>query len=346
MSLLVARLRRLSGRLALSWTLFVIAGVVVGLVIAPYAFTVATEPDGTVAVVPIEGGIDGPTAAEVTASLSEAQADDSIKAVVLVSNSPGGSASASETMYMEVARTAEQMPVVGYVDAMAASGAYYALAPSDHITAKPSSLVGSVGVFAVTPADPQPLDEVIATGPDKLSGGDERAWMHKTESLRHAFVGAVVEHRGDRLELSRAEVSEASLYTGGEAVNNGIVDDIGSLRDSVREAAARADLDDYDVEVLRPERDENASAKFMTRTNYVASDDPDKELVSPSYFLGELGTDPAVPYIVMVPPSVFAATASDANATDDDAVVVESEAQTESEGGTNESTPENLGVIG
>lgn len=307
MSLMLERLRRLLGRLAGSWKVFAVVGLLVGLTLAPYAYSTATERDATVAVIPLEGGIDGPNAAGVAAQLAQARADGSIQAVVLLSNSPGGSASASETLYMEVARTAEQMPVVGHVDAMAASGAYYALAPTDHINGKPSSLVGSVGVYVTTPTDPQPLDGVIASGSDKLSGGDQRDWMHKTESLRRAFVGAVFEHRGDRLDLTREELSDAGIYTGAEAVENGLMDGIGSVRDSIREAAERADLHDYDVEVLRADRDGNASTKFVTRTNYVASEAPNKELVSPSYFVGNLGEDPAMPTIVMLPSSVVVA---------------------------------------
>jgi protease-4 len=313
MSLLTERLRRATRRLALSWTLFVIVGVVVGLVAAPYAFSMAAEPSGTVAVVPVEGGIDGSTAAGTAAMLQQARADASIEAVVLLANSPGGGASASESMYLDVKRTADRMPVVASVDAMAASGAYYTIAPSDKVFTKPSSLVGSVGVYTSTPQDPQPIDEVVATGPDKLSGGDRRDWEHKTESLRRALVGAVFDSRGEQLTISRSELSEAGIFTGSQAVTKGMADEIGGLQAAIRDAADRAGLDSYDVEVLRPGGDGGAdsSVKFISRANFVASDAPNKELVAPEYFVGELGEDPAVPNIVMLPASVLAATVDD-----------------------------------
>jgi protease-4 len=303
MSLLSERSRRFLDRLTRSWVVFVALGVVVGLLLAPVAFQVASTSTGTVAVVPISGAIDGPTAAGTTAMLAEARNDPNIEAVVLVSNSPGGGASASETMYLEVSRTAEQMPVVASVDASAASGAYYAIAPSDYVYAKPASLVGSVGVFVTTPQDPQPIDQVTASGPKKLSSGNERDWAYKTESLRRAFVGAVFESRGENLSISREELSKANIYTGAQAVRNGMVDETGGTSQAIRDAARRAGLDNYDVRVMRPTNE----SVFVSRTNYVASDHPNKTMVSASYFVGNLGEAPAMPNFLMMPESVLAA---------------------------------------
>jgi protease-4 len=269
-------------------------------------FLFAASPGGTVAIVPVSGGIDGDTAASVTVQLQQARQDPDVDAVVLLANSPGGGASASETLYLEVARTAEQMPVVASVDALAASGAYYAAVPADRVYTKPSSLVGSVGVFTSTPNQLQPIDEVIASGPDKLSGGSQRDWLYKTESLRRAFVGAVYENRGENITLSRAELSQAGLYTGAQAVDRGLADEIGGLSAAIRDAAQRADLEDYDVEVLRGD----ATATFLTRAAFVASDAPDKRMVEPGYFVGS-PADAAAPNVVMLPPSVVAAAVDD-----------------------------------
>jgi protease-4 len=306
MSLLSDRFRRFMGRLTDSWVLFAALGLVIGLLIAPFAFQAATTTTGTVAVVPVAGGVNGAMAAGVSAQLQKARADPSIEAVVLVSNSPGGGAAAGETMYLEVARTAEQMPVVASVDSMAASAAYYTIAPSDYIYAKPSSFVGSVGVFISAQTDPQPIDRVIASGPNKLSGGTERDWSYKLEAVRSSFVGAVYKHRGDNLTLSREEVSKGTLFTGGQAVQNGMADEVGGTSQAVRRAARMAGLDDYQVTVLRPTNE----SVFVSRSNYVASSAPQKRMVPASHFVGQLG-DPAVPNIVMMPPSVVAAAAAE-----------------------------------
>jgi protease-4 len=302
--------------------------IVVGLVVAPHAFSAVAEPSGTVAVVPLEGGIDGGTAAGVAASLAEVRQDPSVDAVVVVSNSPGGGAAASERLYLEVARTAGEMPVVASVDATAASGAYYAIAPADHIYAKPASLVGSVGVFTTTPTEVQPIDEVIASGPDKLSGGDKREWEHTVESLRQAFVGGVFEQRGDALTLDRTELAEAGIYTGAPAVEAGLADDIGGFSAAVDRAAEAASVSDYDVEVLRPA----GTARFLTRANFVASDAPDKRMVPPSYFVGDLAETPAAANVLMLPPSVVAA------------AIEESDAGTANESSTGESDARAAGV--
>jgi protease-4 len=282
-------------RIARSYVLFVVIGVVVGLALAPVAWN-ASSSDGTVAVVPVAGAIDGGTAAGVTSMLQQARSDPDVEAVVLLVNSGGGGAAASEEMYLQTKRTAGEMPLVTSVDAAAASGAYYTIAPSDHIYAKPSSTVGSVGVLATTPQALEPTGLVSTTGPNKLTGGDEREFNYILESLGNAFVGAVFEQRGDRLELSRSEVEQARIYSGTQAVQNGMADSIGGRQAAVERAAEEADLDNYDVRVMRP----GGTTQFISRSNYVSSNAPDKEMVSAKYLYGE---DTTAPVFLMMPAS-------------------------------------------
>lgn len=267
---------------------FVVLGIVVGLAIAPAAYSVGGGTDGVVAVVPLEGSIDGQSAAAVSAMLTKARQDPDIKAVVIVSNSGGGTASASEELYFQTKRTAAEMPVVASVDAAAASGAYYTISPADHIYAKPSSVVGSIGVLAPLPPEVEPNDIIGTTGPHKLTGADERDFLYIIESLQRAFVGAVEHQRGDALQLSRAELEEARVYSGTQAVRNGLADSIGDQTAAVQEAAERAGLDDYRVKVLRPDE---VTVQFVSRSNYLASDADHKELRSPRYLLAN-GSDP------------------------------------------------------
>lgn len=289
------RIRGLLRRIARSYVLFVVIGVVVGLALAPVAWN-ASSSDGTVAVVPVAGAIDGGTAAGVTSMLQQARSDPDVEAVVLLVNSGGGGAAASEEMYLQTKRTAGEMPLVTSVDAAAASGAYYTIAPSDHIYAKPSSTVGSVGVLATTPQALEPTGLVSTTGPNKLTGGDEREFNYILESLGNAFVGAVFEQRGDRLELSRSEVEQARIYSGTQAVQNGMADSIGGRQAAVERAAEEADLDNYDVRVMRP----GGTTQFISRSNYVSSNAPDKEMVSAKYLYGE---DTTAPVFLMMPAS-------------------------------------------
>jgi protease-4 len=276
-------------RVATSYVLFVVIGVVVGLTVAPLAYNAATASGGTVAVVPIDGGIDGNTATAYTDMMQQVRQDSDIKAVVLVSNSGGGSAAASETMYLQTKRTAQQVPVVASIDASSASGAYYTIAPADTIYAKPASVVGSVGVLGTLPQDLEPNSIVGTTGPNKLSGGDSREFYSILESLRRAFVGAVVESRGDRLQLTAAELTQAQIYSGSQAVQNGLADRIGDRQAAIERAAEAANLESYRVRTLRPT---DQVVRFVSRNNYLASDAPNKEMVDFEYFAGRPGTGP------------------------------------------------------
>jgi protease-4 len=275
--------------------LFVAIGLVVGLAIAPVAFQ-AAESDSTVAVVPLSGGITGGTAASFGSMLEQARENPDVEAVVIVANSGGGSAAASEEIYLETKRTAEEMPVVAYVDAAALSGAYYAVAPADVIYAKPASFVGSVGTLANAPQSVEPNDIVATTGSNKLTGSDTREFYRMIETVGNAFYNGVEDGRGDRLELSRGELAQARIYTGTIAVENGLVDEIGDRRTAVRAAADEAGVESYDVRVLRSDRE----TLFLSRNNYLASDAPEKRMVSSEYFFDPDDTSPT---LLMVPAS-------------------------------------------
>jgi protease-4 len=308
------RTRSVLGRVATSYVFFVVLGLVVGLVVAPVAFGVGTpSADGTVAVVPLEGTITGQSAAAVTEMLDRAREDPEVDAVVIVANSGGGLASASETLYLAAKRTAAEKPLVASVDAGAASGAYYTIAPSGYIYAKPSSVVGSVGVLATAPQELEPNDVVATTGPNKLTGGDEREFYSILESDRRAFVGSVFEQRGDRLRLSRAELSQARIYSGSQGVELGLVDAIGSRDAAVKRAAREAGLSSYRVRELRPT---GFQPQFLSRGNYLASDAPEKRMVGPEFLLG--GSDEVragTPTFLMVPASYLTSTGANRTVT-------------------------------
>lgn len=294
------RLRWLLGRIARSYIVIIIVGIVIGLQVAPVVSDVVEEPvTGTVAVIPLQGGINGQSATEVAAMLQQARNDPSIKAVVLRVNSPGGSASASGLIYMEVKKTAEEMPVVSSVNTMAASGAYYAMASTDQIYVKPESLVGSIGVIFVAPTSIGPVEQIITSGPSKLSGADRKEWDYKTEAVKRAFVGAVMTGRGDRLNVPRSEITQAKLYTGGEAVQNGLADEVGGADDAIKRAASMAGLTGYDVKIMRPD----GTVQYITRSTYVSANVSDKELVSPTYFVGT-GEATDAPHFLMLPRSI------------------------------------------
>ena len=225
-----------------------LAAVVVGAAFAPMVYGASAGPDGVVAVVTIEGPVVGSTADNVEDELREIRQNDSVEAVVLKLDTPGGAPAASERMYTSVQRTSEEMPVIASVQGVSASGGYYAMLPADEIYVLPTSITGSVGLAARAPQAGPPVEG--PSGPDKRGVNPIEQWATQ-ETLADVFVQTVMEQRGDRIELSREEVSEADVYLGVRAVENGFADEIG-------------DLDDYAVE----ERDTSARFfPFLFRTD-------------------------------------------------------------------------------
>ena len=171
-----------------------------------------------------------------TANYSEyldyARRDDSIKAVVIKLNTPGGGASASERLYIETRRLREEKPVVMVMGDLVASGGYMMSMGASYSYAQAASLVGNVGVISVAgPLVPDLPDEAtVFSRPRKLDGGTRRQWIGMVDLLAAAFAQLVVAERGDRLHISREELMEARLYPGMVAVRLGLADEIGGDR--------------------------------------------------------------------------------------------------------------------
>ncbi len=202
-------------------------------------------PEPQVGIVKISNEISSSSARDIITMLNYAKDQNSIKAVVLLIDSPGGSAVASEEIYLNVLRLKKEKPVIAVIDTMGASGAYYVAVASDYIFAKPTSMVGSVGVWAQLP-EPEPVGEdVIISGPYKATGGSRKSVVSQIEMIKDAFVRAVMNGRIGRLKLTAEEVSKAQVFIGIEAAQNGYVDEIGSTTDALDRAAKEAGLRHY-----------------------------------------------------------------------------------------------------
>ncbi|MCX7680661.1 MAG: S49 family peptidase [Anaerolineae bacterium] len=181
------------------------------------------------------------------AEIEAARRDRRIRAVVVQFDSPGGEVAASQSLFLELQNLRREMPVVGSVDSMAASGAYYAALATDPIYAKPSSSVGNVGVWGRVPPDLGVNDFIITSGPFKLTGSNREEFLRELESVKREFLATVVSQRGARLTLTPAELSQGLLYSGREAVRLGLIDHIGGQTDAVAEAARQAGIAHYDT---------------------------------------------------------------------------------------------------
>ena len=178
--------------------------------------------------------------------LDYARRDDSIKAVVIKLDSPGGFSVESEELFLKTLKLREKKPVVISTGFIIASGGYLMSMGTNHIFTKSSSLVGNVGARIGPLGEPPPPNErEIASGPAKLSGLFYEDFVANTERSKEAFVRTVIAQRGDRLRISSAELSEAHLCQGIEAVRLGLVDDIGSEADAIEKAAELAGISNY-----------------------------------------------------------------------------------------------------
>ena len=183
----------------------------------------------------------------IQAQIEAAREDSSVKAVVVQLYSPGGEVVASQTLYLELQNLRREMPVVGSIDGMAASGAYYAAVATDPIYAKPSSAVGNVGVWAYIPDDLTVNDVILTSGPFKLTGSNRAEFLREVEGIKQEFLATVFSQRGERLKLSPAELSQGLLYPGREALHLGLIDRIGSQTDAIATAAEQAGIVHYEV---------------------------------------------------------------------------------------------------
>ncbi len=196
--------------------------------------------------------------------LGEAREDDAVKAVVLRVDSGGGSVLASELIRQEVVRVQEAgKPVVVSMGAVAASGGYWIGANADEIWAAPTTLTGSIGIFAIVPTFEDSLGEIgvtwdgVGTGPfvgaldptGGLGGAVARALQASIDHGYSQFVELVAEGRGMTPEQVDA-IGQGRVWTGEQALERGLVDNLGHLQDAIDSAAALADLESFGVRYL------------------------------------------------------------------------------------------------
>jgi protease-4 len=231
--------------------LFKIVGWILLLIVLPlglgYQLSLYFAPTPQIAVIRIEGDIWGSYTAYVSQALEEAGNDPAVRAVVLEVVSPGGEVSASEGLYFDVLSLREKKPVIVSINEMAASGAYYVASAADQIYAKPGSMVGNIGVISVLPSDDLVDEELITTGPFKLSGGPQVAYVRQMEMLKQTFLAAIMAQRADRLQVGPETLSRGEIYLGVQAQQMGLIDAVGSQGEAIAAAGRAARVRHYEV---------------------------------------------------------------------------------------------------
>ncbi|MDG5799240.1 signal peptide peptidase SppA [Marinilabiliaceae bacterium ANBcel2] len=221
-------------------------------------------PDDKVAVIYADGAIDAGSSGISSESLSrtirKARRDSMIKAVVLRINSPGGSGLGSEIIWREVNLTKKEKPVVVSMGDVAASGGYYIAAPADVIVAGPTTLTGSIGVFGQVPNTRGLLNKLGITtdrvtthnysdflSVDRpMSDDEKRIFQGYIERFYEIFLDRCSQGR-DMTTEEINQIGEGRVWSGVDAVTNGLVDENGGLNFAIDRAVELAELEEYRI---------------------------------------------------------------------------------------------------
>ncbi|MEX2123144.1 MAG: signal peptide peptidase SppA [Woeseia sp.] len=250
----------------------------VAIVVAAGEILDGVQPPGT---------IGGDSTAEV---LRRARMDESVRAVVLRVDSPGGSAFASEVIRNEIESLKQSgIPVVASMSSVAASGGYWISMAADRIYASPATITGSIGIFGMFPTFQRSLDTLgISTDGVGSSqwAGELRADRAMSDDARELvqvmiedgyddFIGKVAIHR-DMQPEQVDRIAQGQVWTGTDALENGLIDSLGSLEDAIAAAAELAELEPDEYGVIYYEKEltpaEQLALQFLGGAAHVGLD--------------------------------------------------------------------------
>ncbi|GGS58038.1 signal peptide peptidase SppA [Planobispora rosea] len=251
----------------------------------------------------------------ICAALRAARRDDHVKAIVFRVDSPGGSYIASDSIWREVVLTREAgKPVIVSMGDVAASGGYFVSMAADVIIAQPGTLTGSIGVFGGKPVIGELLDKIGVTSETVSEGANaamfstahgfsESQWARVNawlDRIYDDFVGKAAQGRGLTRERAH-ELARGRVWTGADARDGGLVDEVGGLEDALDLARKRAGLPVdapirtypklHPLERLRPPESSEDRAAALARVR-VEAWGPIAALA------GELGLSPYGPLIL------------------------------------------------
>lgn len=237
----------------------------VAVIVAAGEILFGSQPPGTI------GGD------STAALLRRARNDESVKAVVLRVDSPGGSKFASEVIVDEIrALRDEGIPVVASMSSVAASGGYAISMYADRIFASPSTITGSIGIFGMFPTFQRTFEAIgIATdgiGTTPWSGEfrpDRPMSKHAKQLFQLVindgyddFISDVADSRNmDKITVD--QIGQGQVWTGMDALNNGLIDELGDIDDAIAAAAELADLEEGDYGFKYIEQELSPGEQFV-----------------------------------------------------------------------------------
>ncbi len=207
-----------------------------------------------------EGGPDFIGQLTINEALGKARDNEDIKAVVLRINTPGGSALTSELIWREIERTKELKPVVVSMGDITASGGYYIASGADMILAEPTTITGSIGVFAVVP-NIHEFAGNIGINAEQVGTHANSVEYSFFEPMNESFKEVATESiedtyqrflkrvsQGRDMTIAQADsLAQGRVWSGTDAQRLGLVDQLGGLDDAVAEAASLAGIQQFEL---------------------------------------------------------------------------------------------------
>lgn len=225
-----------------------------------------------IVVVNLNGIIMNGAAKDITKQLNAIRKDDDVKGVILKVNSPGGGVAASDRIYNEIKlfRDNTSIPVVAFMQGVAASGGYYTSVACDKIIAEPTTITGSIGVIVEYFVVQDLLESKLGIEPIVVKSGEHKDWgtnpFHKPtpeeiEYLQKKLISPAYERFVDIIDESRdnlnaqqvRDLADGSIYSADEALDNGLIDEIGYFKEALQLIKNRAGvIDALVVEYVKP----------------------------------------------------------------------------------------------
>jgi protease-4 len=205
--------------------------------------------------------------ATIKEELTRASRDESVKALVLRINTPGGTVTASDIIHHELKlfKASRKIPVIASIMDVGASGGYYIASAADRILAHPSTVTGSIGVIMLTVNAHGLLEKVgveataITSGPQKDMGSPFRVMTPEERGIFQALIDSfyqrflsVVQDGRPNLQMEQIKkLADGRIYTGDQAKAAGLVDEIGYLEEAIDAAKKKAGLTEAKVVTYR-----------------------------------------------------------------------------------------------
>jgi len=195
----------------------------------------------------------------ISATLRKVRLDNKVKAVVLRVNSPGGSSLASDVIWREVMLTKKVKPIIVSMGDVAASGGYYISCAADSIIAEPNTITGSIGIFAILPNLQKLFNDKLGITFDGVTTGkyadlgdisrpltpNEREILQNQVNRGYDDFTKAVAGGRHKTQAYINSIGQGRVWTGEQALKNGLVDRLGNINDAIWSAAKKAKLKDY-----------------------------------------------------------------------------------------------------